>query len=158
MRKGPRRDWLGVLLAAVALLAAGCGSWRDRIESHEPLPNPAGGAPAYLTAANALVEQAVRAADRHAEFPVTLYSTRRSPDLFKEARVLYGASLDTFPAVLDRWLRPQRGKVLSAKRIEGDGGDEPSWLVKLRVRVPEKVICWLEVRRRAPGSARAAKQ
>jgi hypothetical protein len=157
MRTGPR-DRLAVLLAAVAVLAAGCGSWRDRIESHEPLPAPAGGAPAHLTAANALVEQAVRAADRYAEFPVTLYSTRRKPDLFKEVRVLYGASLDTFSPVLDRWLRPQRGKVLSARRLKADDGGERPLLIKLRVRVPQKVICWLEVRRRVPGSARLAEQ
>jgi hypothetical protein len=156
MGKGAREKWLGVLLAALAMLATGCGSWRDRIGSYDPLPDPGAGAPAELAAANALVEQAVRAADRYAEFPETRYSTRHTPDLFKEARVLYGASLDTFPLVLDRWLRAQRGKVLSVKHLKGDGGREPSLLIKLRVRVPEEVICWIEVSRRGTASAHRA--
>ncbi len=156
MRKGRRRYLPYALLAAAVVLWAGCGSWRAKIEGHEPLPSPAGDVPAHLVAANTLVEEAIRAVDRHAEFLRTLYNAHRKPHLYKEVRVLYGASLDTFPHVLDQWLRMNRGKVVSTKELCGEEGEEPSLLVKLKVRVPEKVICWLEVHRRAPGSARLA--
>jgi polysaccharide deacetylase 2 family uncharacterized protein YibQ len=156
MRRGRPRHVTHALLVAALVSAGGCGSWRSKIEGHEPMPSPASGVPADLVAANALVEEAVRAADRHAEFPTTLYHERRSPQLYKEVRVLYGASLDTFPYVLDQWLRDRRGKVFGTKRLPGTDGEEGALLIKLKLRVPEKVICWIEVRRRVPSSARLA--
>ena len=144
------------LSAAALMLAAGCGSWRDKLEGLEPLPEPPAGLPAYLVAANTLVEDAVRAADRHAEFPMTLVHEGHKPPLFKEVRVLYGASLDTFPAVLNQVLRARGGRVYSTKQLRDDRGGAPALLIKLTVRVPEKVICWLEVRRRTEGAARLA--
>jgi len=139
-----------------ALSAAGCGSWRSAIENHAPLPDTADGVPGHLAKANQAVEDAVRAADAHAQFPTTLYHERRKPHLFKEVRVLYGASLDTFPQVLDGWLRAHDGRVLSSSKRGRRTGEEPWLLVKVKLRAPEKVICWLEVRRRPPSSARLA--
>jgi len=141
-------------VAAALVLSAGCGSWRSRLATHEPLPEPPISLPAHLAAASELVEEAVRAADRHAEFLTTFYHPQRAPHLFKEVRVLYGASLDTFPQVLDQWLRAHGGKVYSTRTLRGEDESEPTLLVKLKLRVPEKVICWLEVRRRAPSAAR----
>ncbi|MBN1917337.1 MAG: divergent polysaccharide deacetylase family protein [Verrucomicrobia bacterium] len=156
-RPAGRRPALScVFLTVVLALAAGCGSWRSKLEQHEPLAESPAGVAARLIAADALVEEAVRAVDRHARFSVTLVHARRTPQLFKEARVLYGASLDTFSDVLDQYLRARGGRVYSTRTIEDDAGGEPALLIKLKVRVPEKVICWLEVRRGAPATARLA--
>ena len=48
-------------------------------------------------------------------------------------------------------LRTHGGRVASWKEIGGRGGDAPGLLVKIVVRVPEKVAVWLEVRRQVPG-------
>jgi polysaccharide deacetylase 2 family uncharacterized protein YibQ len=143
-----------VAAAAALMLVAGCGSWRSRLATHEPLPDPAAGVAAHLAAANELIEQAVHVTDRHAQFVTTLYHEQRAPHLYKEVRVLYGASLDTFPHVLDQWLRTHGGKVYGTRTLRGEDEGEPAVLVKIKLRVPEKVICWLEVRRRPPSAAR----
>jgi len=144
------------MVVAAALVCAGCGSWHADLGSHQPLPDPVGEVPPHLAAANALVEEALYATDRFTEFETTLYHPSRKPQLYKEVRVLYGASLDTFPHVLGQWLRTRGGKVLSSKKRGGADGDEPTLLIKLRLRVPEKVNCLLEVRRRTVGSAQLA--
>ncbi len=152
----PRVLQAAALIAAAAalVLAAGCGSWRSRLATHEPLPDATADLSPYLAAANELVEQAVRVTDRHAEFVTTLYHERRAPHLYKEIRVLYGATLDTFPHVLDQWLRAHGGKVYGTRTLRSEDEGEPALLVKVKLRLPEKVVCWLEVRRRAPSSAR----
>jgi polysaccharide deacetylase 2 family uncharacterized protein YibQ len=156
MPNSTRGFLLRAVLAAAVVSAAGCGSWRKAIEGHTPLPDTAEGVSARLVEANRLVEEAVRAADAHAQFPTTLYHERRTPQLFKEVRVFYGASLDTFPSVLDAWLRVRGGRVISTSKQGRRTGEEPWLLVKVKLRVPEKVVCWLEVRRRPPSSARLA--
>jgi len=156
MQAGRRGDAALVLMAAVLVVSAGCGSWRADLDAHEPLPSPAEGVPAHLAAANALVEEAVYAADRSAEFTSTLYHLERKPQLYKEVRVLYGGSLETFPYVLDQWLRSHGGRVLATKNLPEVEGSESALLIKIKLRVPEKVFCWLEVHRRVPGSARLA--
>lgn len=150
MRKGRRGYLPWVLLTVAVVMSAGCGSWRKKIEAHMPLPSPADGVPAHIAAASALVDRAVLAVDRHAHLE-TLYHPDRKPQLFKVVRVLYGSSLDTFAPVLNQWLRTHGGTVASWKEIGGRGGEAPGLLVKIVVRVPEKVAVWLEVRRRVPG-------
>jgi len=156
MRKRSREYLPCALLAVVVVLVAGCGSWRNKLTMHKPLPGAGGGVPAELSTADALIEQAVRAVDRYAEFPQTLYHAKRKPQLYKEVRVLYGASLDTFPSVLGQWLGAHGGTLLSARELGRRDGEEPYLLIKVLLRVPAKVVCWLEVRRRAPASARLA--
>jgi hypothetical protein len=145
-----------VLLTVAVVVSAGCGSWRKKIEAHMPLPSAGDDVPAHIVAASGLVDRAVLAVDRHAHLE-TLYHPDRRPQLFKVVRVLYGSSLDTFAPVLDQWLRTHGGTVASWKEI-GGRGEAPGLLVKIVVRVPEKVAVWLEVRRRMPGSVRTGKQ